>query len=79
MEQSCPFCAEIIKSDAVKCRYCGEFLDEDVRGARESVVVEEKGEGCFLQTMNFGCMMFWVIVAIVGVLVVMLLFAPAPS
>lgn len=26
--KECPFCSEIIKKNAIKCRFCGSFLDE---------------------------------------------------
>lgn len=31
--KKCPFCAEDILADAVKCKYCGEFLNKVDKGA----------------------------------------------
>ena len=40
--KSCPFCAEKIKKSAVKCRYCGQILDQSLKSTIEAG--QPKGE-----------------------------------
>ena len=40
--KKCPFCSEIILSEAKKCKYCQELLDPELRAAAESNLPQPK-------------------------------------
>ncbi len=61
--KKCPYCAETILIDAKKCKHCGELLDSQLK-KKETIKVVAK-EGCFLQTLNVGCIAFIIIIALI--------------
>ncbi|OGU27074.1 MAG: hypothetical protein A2057_02715 [Ignavibacteria bacterium GWA2_35_9] len=64
--KKCPYCSEEILIDAKKCKHCGEYLDDTLRPKiqlPETKVVAK--EGCFLQTLNVGCIIIVVIIVVI--------------
>ena len=79
---NCPECGRQISDQAKNCPDCGypiksEVIIIDERKGRETppppvqptVVVESK-EGCFLQTLNTGCMIIGIIILIIFLLII---------
>ena len=62
----CPECNHQISDNAHNCPYCGY----PIRSPKEPpiIVKQEKSEGCFLQTLNVGCMFIFIIAGLIGLI-----------
>ena len=65
----CPDCKREISDKAQNCPHCGFPIN---RNPQQQIVIK-KNEGCFLQTLNIGCLLVLIFIALM--VVSMILFS----
>jgi uncharacterized membrane protein YvbJ len=74
---NCSECGKMISDKAKNCPECGcpinsndkTDVDIQVQNSAPTVIVKPK-EGCFLQTLNFGCIVIVIIIVIIVIAIV---------
>lgn len=64
----CPYCGEQILKVAIKCKHCGEWLDENYQEAPQQYYIQESNDGCLG--------VIWKTVVIVITIVILLAILP---
>ena len=62
---NCPDCNKEISNQAQNCPNCGYPISGSSNSQSPPKIVVQKNEGCFLQTLNIGCLIILIIAAFV--------------
>lgn len=68
---NCTECNKEISDKALTCPYCGN-PNVSAQSPVQPKIIVNRNEGCFLQTLNMGCLL---ILIVIGLIVVSMLFS----
>lgn len=64
---NCPECGKQISNNAENCPNCGHPVNfkKNISSKQNKKVVVKSREGCFLQTLNIGCLIVVIIIILI--------------
>lgn len=71
---NCPECGKQISNNAENCPNCGYPINKKNYSKQKNKIVVKSGEGCFLQTLNIGCIIIAIIIIIIILIILFSVF-----
>jgi len=76
---TCPECGSEVSDKAEKCPKCAYPINQHAENIKRTEVIVKPKEGCFLQTLNLGCMVIFAIIGLIILWVFYITFADSSN